>query len=191
MNVFKKAYTKLKYMYNKNRSIKYLFIDSAIIQNMNCSNKNKINYHYKMKTKKTTKLSIICDNNYTICSYDISNPKIHDNKLTKPLVKKLECKAKPILVGDKGYINKHLKLFKNKRKIKLVTPLRKNQKNSKRINHKNKKTLIKRFKVEVLFGILKRTYKRLQLIYDRSMKNYETFLIMAFTCQFMKAIIRK
>jgi hypothetical protein len=93
------------------------------------------------------------------------------------------------LVGDKGYINKCIKhrLFKNNKLIKLITPLIKNQRGHK----KNKHTLKKRFKVEAVFGIIKRTYKRLQLIYDRNIKNYETFLIMALTCQFLKAIIRK
>lgn len=195
MNIFKKAHEKLKLIYNKRRTIKYLFIDSAIIQNMNCSDKNKINYHYKMKTKKTTKLSIICDNNYVVNSFEISSPKIHDSRLTKPLIKKIICKlkTKPKLIGDKGYISKRLKhkLIKNKKRIQLITPLRKNQKNSKKINKKNKRILNKRFKVEVLFGILKRTYKRLQLIFDRCMKNYETFFIMASTCQFIKAISRR
>jgi len=160
-------------MYNKNRTIKHLFIDSAIIQNINCSDK-KINFHYKIKTKKSLKLSIICDNNYTVNSYAITNPKIHDSKLTKQLTDNVKCKLKrkAKLIGDKGYINKHAKLIKNRRKIKLITPFRKNQKNANRLNNKNKKLLKNRFKVESLFGILKRTCKRLQLIYDRLLINF-------------------
>ena len=70
--------------------------------------------------------------------------------------------------------------------LKLITPLRKNQKNAKQINKKNKKILKKRFKVEALFAMLKKTYKRLQLVVDRKLINYNTFLIMATTCQFIK-----
>ena len=183
MGIFIEAYKQLFKLYNSNKTIKYLYIDSAIIQNMNCSD-NKIHFHYKMKTKKSIKLSIICDNNYTVNSYVITNPKIHDSKLTKQLTDNLKCKLKrkSKLIGDKGYINKNIKLIKNRQKIKLVTPLR--------INQKNKKLLRNRFKVESLFGILKRTCRRLQLINDRLLINYETFLIMAITCQLIRTIYK-
>lgn len=190
LGVFNEAYNILKYEYQKHRSIKYMYIDSSIIQNMNCS--ERINFHYKMKTKKTIKLSIICDNNYTVSSHKLSDPKIHDSKLTEILVKHVDChfKNKPYLIGDKGYINKSTKrkLLKRKHKFKLITPLRNNQKNCVNINKKNKKLLNKRFKVESLFSILKRRYKRLQMVYDRLLKNYETFLYMALTCQFINCI---
>ena len=143
-----------------------------------------------MKTKRTLKLSVICDNNYVVNSSILSDPRKHDSSFTIPLIKqtKIPLKKDPCLIGDKGYISK-----KNKKKlkikgIKLITPLRKNQKNAKKINNKNKNILKKRFKIEALFAILKRTYKRLQLIYDRNIENYKTFLMMAITCQFIKQI---
>ena len=51
---------------------------------------------------------------------------------------------------------------------------------------KEQKLLKKRFVVEQCFSHLKRTYKRLKLCVDRHIKNYETFLIMAFTCQIIR-----
>ena len=186
IGIFNEALKRMQSIYYKNRTFKYLFIDSAIIQNINCT--ELINYHYKIKTKKTIKLSIICDNNYVVHSHILSEPKKHDSKFILPLIKrkKIPLKKFPYLVGDKGYISKKNKYKLKKMGLKLVTPLRKNQKNAKQINKKNKKILKKRFKVEALFAILKKTYKRLQLVVDRKIINYNTFLIMAITCQFIK-----
>lgn len=188
IGIFETAFNNMQNKYYKNRTFKYLFIDSTIIQNYNCS--ESINFHYKMKTKKTLKLSVICDNNYVINSSILSDPKKHDSSFTIPLIKKSKMSLKKIsyLVGDKGYISKKNKNKLKIKKINLITPLKKNQKNAKKINSKNKNILKKRFKVEALFAILKRTYKRLQLIYDRNIDNYKTFLMMAITCQFIKQI---
>lgn len=186
LGVFDIAFEHMREKYYKHRTFKYLFIDSAILQNMNCS--DFIDFHYKMKTKKTLKLSIICDNNYTVSSYSISNPKIHDSKFTVPLMKqsKAPLKKRACLVGDKGYISKDAYKKLQKKGVKLVTPLKKNQKKSKEKNEKNKKLLKARGKVEHTFTILKKSYKRLQLIFDRIIVNFNTFLLMAFTCQFIR-----
>ena len=56
IGVFSNALNNMQLKYYKNRTFKYLFIDSAIIQNYNCN--ESINYYYKMKTKKNNK--IIC-----------------------------------------------------------------------------------------------------------------------------------
>ena len=116
----------------------------------------KLKFIFKIKTKKTIKLSIICDNNYVVNNYIISEPKKHDSKFVLPLIKnkKIPLKKFPYLVKDKGYISK-----KNKRKLKkmgltLITPLRKNQKNTKQINKKNKKIKII-FRLFILFSIHK------------------------------------
>ena len=82
-------------------------------------------------------------------------------------------------------IYQHKKYNVNKVKVTLIVPKKINQKL--RYNEINNKLLNKRFTVEQTFSHIKRTYRRLQLIYDRDIKNYETVLLMAFTCQ----IIRK
>ena len=55
------------------------------------------------KSKKQIKLSIICDNNNVPVSHEIHNPQIHDSKMIKPLIKKLEVNLKKNsnLIGDK------------------------------------------------------------------------------------------
>ena len=66
------------------------------------------------------------------------------------------------LAGDKGYICNKTKKQLARKHIKLITPHRKNQK--KHNTFKNKQILKLRFKVEVVFSHLKRSYKRLKMI---------------------------
>jgi hypothetical protein len=190
LGIFTTAFNEMRSLYCNKKKFKNMFIDSACIQNMNCSS-NNVAYYHKIKSKKQIKLSIITtENNIPLC-HVISNPVIHDSKFIEPLVSqlrtnkiiKLQNNAK--IVGDKGYITKKKKYNVKNKKVTIVTPKRKNQLS--RNNKKNKILLKKRYVVEQTFSHLRRTYRRLQLIYDRNIKNYETFLIMAFTCQ----IIRK
>jgi len=145
-----------------------------------------------MKTKKTIKLSLVCDNDYSIISHIISKPNKHDCKFIEALVslKTIKTKKKSYLVGDKGYISKKTKQVLKRKGINLITPLRSNQKNCKKINEQNKKYMRNRFKIESTIGHLKRSYKRLQLIYDRNIDNFETFLIMGISCQLIKKIYK-
>jgi len=207
LGIFDIAYRLLLNKYSKNRTFKYLFIDSTIIQNLNCSDKRFIDYYYKIIGKKQTKISIICDNNSIPIIYKLSNPKSHDIKICKDIIKtsRINVKKDVILVGDKGYITKRriLKLKNNKR-IKIIAKYRTNQK---KINTSIEKALLrKRIKIENLFAKIKNSYKRtrqqravshagegiealsqrIRFIYDRNFKNYETFLKMAITCEIIK-----
>ena len=55
-------------------------------------------------------------------------------------------------------------------------------------NAKDKKILKDRYKVEQTFSHLKRSYKRIDTIEDKKLHNYEIFLMMAVTCQFIKQL---
>ena len=184
-DIFKKAFEKMFLLYSKNRTFKQLFIDSTCIQNMNCSSEI-CKYYCKIKSKKQIKLSIICDNNNVPVSHEIHNPQIHDSKMIKPLIKKLEVNLKKNsnLIGDKGYITKQRKYMRKGKSIKLIVEPRKNQK--KTMSNKDKKIYKLRYKVEQTFSHLKRSYKRINVVTDRKIINYETFIIMAITCQFIR-----
>jgi hypothetical protein len=179
-------------MFNKfcnKKKFKKLFIDSTCIQNLNCSSQF-VSYYHKIKSKKQVKLSIIATADNVPISYILTNPTVHDSKFD-PIIKKLQ--TMPIrlannskLIGDKGYIRRK-KFYKvNNKKITLITPKRKNQKT--RNNKKNNELLNERYTVEQTFSHIKRTYKRLQLIYDRNINRFETFIIMAITCQIIRKI---
>jgi hypothetical protein len=73
--IFGEAYYTMFYKYTKNRSFKRLFIDSTIIQNKNCSDKNVTFGGHKFKGKKQIKISAITDSNRCVLSYNVTNPK--------------------------------------------------------------------------------------------------------------------
>ena len=72
---------------------KKLYIDSSVIQNINGCD-NKIDYYYKIVSKKQTKLHVIIDSNETPISFELSNPKIHDVKMGKKLINNLNVNLK-------------------------------------------------------------------------------------------------
>jgi hypothetical protein len=185
MGVFEIAYNLLNEHYNKNRTFKHLFIDSTIIQNMNCSN-ICMDYYHKIKSKKQLKISVICDSNKIPLIQKITNPHEHDLTVCKKLVKDLDLhlKKKSKLIGDKGYISKNILLKTKNKNIKLIFNYRKNQK---KINStEDIKLLKKRTIIENLFARLKNSYKRIRFIYDRKLTSYITFLKMAFTCEIIR-----
>ena len=186
LDIFTIAYNLLFNKYAKHRTFRELFIDSTIIENLNCS--EMIGRYYKIKTKNQFKISVICDNNRVPLVYKISNPAHHDNTFIKPLICDLKCNLHDMskLMGDKGYITKHKNIQHKNKKVTIVYPYRVNQK--KHNNQQNKKLLKKRYIVEQLFSHLKRTYRRLKYGFDRYMVNYNTFFIMACACQIIRAI---
>ena len=137
-------------------------------------------------------LSIISSQNNIPLCHVLTNPKPNDNQHIKILISKLrnnkniKLSKNTKIIGDKGYLSTQKKYNVNKVKVTLIVPKKINQKS--RYNRINNKSLNKRFTVEQTFSHIKRTYRRLQLIYDRDIKNYETFLLMAFTCQIIRKI---
>ena len=183
LGIFKMTYEELFKRYCEKRCFKNLFIDSTIIENSNCG--ELVGTYYKIKTKKQLKVSVICDSNKVPLSYTITKPSVHDVKQINPLIKqlKINLKRNTKLIGDKGYIAR--KKYYSRRNIRLISPKRKNQKT--KTNKKHKGLLKLRFVVEKLFSDLKRTYKRLKLVCERKLDNFVCFLLMAFSCQIIRA----
>jgi hypothetical protein len=187
-DIFNTAYQILINKFYKNNKIKTLFTDSFCVQNINCSDE-KLSKYYKMPGKNQIKVSIISTFNNLPISTSIDKPTKHDSVIFPKLVNNLRKTNIQIdnncnIGADKGYISKKKQYFIKNKKVNLITPKRKNQK--KRTNKKNKNFLKGRYSVEQTNSHLKLVYKRLQLIYDRKLENYETFLIMALTCQFIR-----
>jgi hypothetical protein len=172
-NVFLNTYNKLFFKYKrylKDDFLNTLFIDSTVIPNLNCV---KTGYNYKIKNKKSIKLSIIVDENKIPLSEYISTSNPTDAKLIIGPVDRLNDHTNKIkLVGDCGYLaKKHTKNRLKKRNVIMVTPFRKNMKNV--VNSKiNKKLLSKRYVVEHAFSTIKRRFKRFSIAIDR---DYETY----------------
>jgi Transposase DDE domain len=179
--VFTSLMSKYSTIYIKEfRKVKNLFIDSTDIQNGN--NSKHVSFSHKLKGKQTTKLSIICDENKVITHSHVSRSNIHDTKLILPTLNNKICGNKlndVNLIADKGYICNKSKsfLFKNN-KIRLLTGIKKNMKN-KKITQTDKKLLKKRIIVEHAFSYLKRSFKRISVIFERKVQNFNSWVYIA------------
>ncbi len=194
LGVFNNAYCELfkKYIQEKGR-IETLFIDATIIGNKN-SNED-VDVAPKIKGKKSSSVTALVTEDRITVAYTITESKSHDIAHLDTIVDNIPKNIgvsyhNPLyIVGDKGYISNERKIKYKKNNIILVYPNRRNA--IKKTTYRNKQLLKKRFVVEASFAHLKNGYQRLQLKYDRQTKNYETFLIMAFSCQIVKYLCSK
>lgn len=174
-NIFEKFY----YQYYKKYRTKFskcknFFLDSTVIKNGN--NSKNTGYSPKIKSKKSIKLSVICDENGIISDMHVSKSNIHDSKLITPVIKNTIKDSKTTnLIADMGYISNKKTLDKLKKmKIKLITPVRNNMK--RKLSQSSKKLLKKRGIIERVFSYLKRGCKKINIIYERNICNYFSWL---------------
>jgi hypothetical protein len=199
--IFDNIYEQLFRIYCKNTVFKKLFVDSTVVVNKNCSNDDLIDYYYKTASKQQLKIHVICDSNRVPVVAEITNPNVHDSKACREMIKDISFRVsdESYIIGDKAYIikrrvrkipYKHIKRNTNRKndKIKVIAPYRKNQKKTN--TETEKECFKKRSVVEHCFAHLKNCYKRLQLIYDKKIENYDCFLIMGITCQMIKIIYK-
>jgi transposase len=179
LNIFKDAYDICVNEYisqniNKN-SIVETYIDTTNINNKN--GRELINYGSNKK-KKICKLSIISDKNIPL-QINLYNGNIFDGNTTENEINNLANKLsykKLIVCGDKGYINNDLKNKLLERKINLITPYRKNQKNK---NTKNEKDVLKnRYNVEHMNNILKK-HSRISERKDHKISTFLSYVYIA------------
>lgn len=179
LGVFKNAYQNYKTELNSN----LLLIDATSINNKYGSENIIINPEYKKK--KITKLSLVTNKKGFILSvepFDIKNKNenystsVHDVKMIKKNIDSIKCsdnKSKYYhLLGDKGYITQE-KYELNGKKIKIITPDKKNTKN-KNSKYENKK-LKQRVKIENINCNIKK-YERIIMRKDRKLKYFMSFV---------------
>lgn len=202
--IFKDAYIEmLNNEYFKSKHIKgsktiKLFIDCSFIYNMYGINSKATNPEYRKK--KCTKISIISDENNNIISVDYD--KTHPSKKNNPsfchdlnmvqqnldnMFIKLPKNRITKLCGDKGYISKRIFKLNNKKKIKIITQKRKNQKDKN--SKSNCNILKKRRLVEISLSFVKK-YNRIVVRKDKSIENYMSFLYLALIDFFFKRNVK-
>ena len=146
-----------------------IFIDSTTICNK-IGSKDTIGFCPQNKKHKGNKVSVAVNEKGKPIGYSIGKASTHDITLLEETVSNIPTK---IIVGDKAYISKALeKKFKNK-EIKLVTPIKKNQK--KKLTTYEKKLLKERFVVERTFGNLKK-FRRINNRYEYKLKYFIGFI---------------
>ena len=194
LGIFSQAYNiifkqyKHKYRRHKHES---LFIDSTNIANF--SGSLEFGYNIKCKNKKSLKITALVDTNKIPHLVDVSKGSIHDAKIMETIINsKLNDNIKPLnIVGDKGYIKNHTYVdkIKDENNITLVTHPRKNSKRE-HINTEYEEYLLKeRTKVEHFFSLLKRGYKRISIINDKTINCYNTFLLISISLLSLRIII--
>jgi hypothetical protein len=185
MGIFKKVFLEFFNKYSCGRKFNKLFIDSTVIQNAN--NSKHVGFSYKIPNKKSLKLSVICDNNKIILGSYVSKSNIHDSKLVLNTVNKISVNINNSkLIGDCGYISKQkiIKQLKTKN-LTLITPIKKNMK-KKVLSTAHKKLLKRRFVIEHLFSHIKRSFKRLSILYDRHEQIFYNWIMMINTIMIIK-----
>lgn len=177
-HIFSNASVELTRKYKKKigkKVFKTLYIDSTTILNFN-GTKGKYN-GLKFKGKKTYNLTVCCDENRIMRTFKFHRSNMHDSKAALKMFKNPKLKNSTI-IGDSGYIlNKQITdKLKSKCGIKLITNLRSNMK--RKVSDQDKKKLKKRIKIENYFAHIKRGFRRLNTIMDRSEKNLNTWMTM-------------
>ena len=159
-----------------------LFIDVTKINNKYGSDGIGVNIEYKKKN--VSSLTVICDENKIPLAFKcIENKNIYRKKKThqheiKNVQQTIDTisvdldKVKINIIGDKGYVTKE-KFRIGKKKISIITPVKKNQKKVNTIEEL--KLLKQKHKIENLFATLKNS-ERISIRKERNMKNYMGFI---------------
>lgn len=190
-NIIAHTYKEIVGEYISNNNIKELIIDSMDTINGNCNKK----YLYKSHKlhKQAVRTSIICTKDRIPLAYQNDPAYNHDSKLGFQLAQKLNINDGKIhyLIGDKGYFMKKSvrQILLNENKFRLVVPKRRYKRKKRKSKCKKERTryskqmeqsLKLRIRVEHSNSILHRSW--LSIIYDKSMKTFNSFIELAIIC---------
>lgn len=195
-NIITDSYNTIVEEYIQENEIHDVIIDSMDILNGNC-NKNDIARSYKLH-KQAVRLSIICDNEKMPLIYRTDPAHQPDNVLGFELAKKftLPDNNTHILAADKGYNmndekKKILKLnnlilvaHKKRYRRKKIYKTKNYKRKIKKVRHSQqmKQSLKNRIVVEHSNNLLHRSFKRLMIVYDKSLKTFNRFVELAIIC---------
>lgn len=185
--------------YLKHRNIKYLSVDSTIINNKNCVELTK---HLPInKNRKGVKISTIVDDSGSPLTHTVVEATEHDitaalENLSELEISRIVQKALEqtdghvYLLGDKGYDGSTLTQEVKKMDITPIIPaIKRKGTKRRRLTRRDKKKLRKRIKVEHFFGIIKRTAK-INCIYEKKIASYNGLLSMLFGSILLNRIIK-
>ena len=166
-----------KYIHHNNCT---LLIDSTTIYNKNGQNKIGRNKFYK--NKQVTKISLMTDINGFPLSILFMKGNYHDNDVFDKHIRDsnlLLPKNKKKIMADKAYAaNKNYVLLESNNMTHIIPP-RKNMLLYTDYKY-DKNEYAKRIKIEQIFSRLK-AYKRINLRYDKYIRNYSGFVFIAFS----------
>lgn len=177
--------------YLKNNDVKYLSIDSTVLNNKNCVEVNKhLPYN---KNRKGVKVSVIVDDNGSPLNCSISESTKHDSKTGKDDIENLinnkilkntltRTKGYNYLLADSGYDSNDIKNTLTESNFKyIIGPNNRNNKykKKKKIKKRDRKKYKKRIKVEHFFAIIKR-YPKINCVYEKKIASFFGLVLFLF-----------
>ena len=190
-NLYSEFYESILEEYLKNHDVKYLSIDSTIINNKNCT--ELVKHHPCNKNRKGIKISTIVDDIGSPLNTFIMESTNHDTKIAQNNINELinskiinntlkRTKGYPYLLGDSGYDSNDIREKLKKAGYKtIIKPNNKNNKykRKKKIKKRNHKQYQKRIKVEHFFAIIKK-YPKINCIYEKKIKSFNGLVLFLF-----------
>ena len=186
-NIFDDFFDIIKKLTNKLPNIdNNLYIDSAIVRNV--KGVEDIDYNYKIKNKRGSKITILVNSLGIPISVHLSSASVNDVKLVYPTLDKVNNKTKyrKNIITDKGYISKKIKhdLY-TKHKINYIYPMRDNMKTE--ISLSDKELIKKRNINERSFSWMMQ-YRHISSRYDIYSNTYMAFIKLAICDMVLKKI---
>jgi transposase len=154
------------------------YIDASVIRNK-CGIED-ISHCYKIKCKRSSKITVIMGSNGLPVSLCVSKSSVHDINFVLPALNKIKLRKRKIksLVGDTGYMSLPLKNELRSKGINLIYGQKRNLIDPIIWNNKEKKLFDKRYKVEGIFSTLY-SNRRLNVRYERKTNCFESFIHLA------------
>lgn len=193
-DIFHRLLKRIKTIYMKkcttDTGIYDVLIDTSVIPNRYGINKKGKNKFYK--SKNVTKLSLMADTNGIPLSILFMKGNYHDNTTFEKHIKDaiiISSKRTVRIMADKAYSSyNNYKIIENNNMMHIIPP-RKNMRIHKTYKY-SKNIYRRRVKIENIFGIVK-NYKRINIRYDKLLRNYQGFLYLAFLITSINFINKK
>jgi len=177
-NIFRDSFVYLRNKYSDFNKTDIQIIDSTFV--MNKFGKNNISRNKWFKNKNCNKISLVTDLNGIPLSILFDSGNVHDLHFVKNHVEDLLVISRKnksnILLADKGYISKELRLqLRSKYNYSLMYPAKKNMK---QLPYFNSELYKKRIKIEHSNRRLK-LFRRIDARYDSYISTYSNFVFLA------------
>jgi putative transposase len=193
LSLFDKALTRLRDMYSERKLasdpkwFKELFIDCSFVKNV--GGVDGLGKNPTDRGRMATKMSAIVDNDKMPLSCEFFPGNINDCKTALQTVDAITCplrinkRYKNIIVGDKGYVSKQLTAGMKLRGKSLLTPRKINMVKEKKHTKEQKRTLMRRHKVENFFIRLDK-FKKIHCRHEKNLSSFKSLTLFAMALLF-------
>lgn len=190
MNAFEKVFSILLEKYSKQQLttdpkwFKELFIDTSMIKNV--SGVDGLGKNPTDRGRLATKMSVIVDHNIVPVSCVFYPANVSDFVTAIPTVDAILCPIKKdkrytnTIVGDKGYVSKNIECELKSRKMKLLTPRKRNMKFTRPLSQVELSILGQRHKIENCFCRLDK-FKKIHCRHEKLLLSFKSMTFFAMT----------